>query len=335
MKRILISRFRDWRCRKIQETIKDEFEVITIDHEPSYLYGNDFKMSYRYKTAGSLFWKAQIKNIIEDHKITHAIIAQKLNDMAEATYEVCKEMGVKCIWGEVFFDDKLILDYNGLQYTPDNDIMRYADSWKGKEIDLPKTTRQPQPEGILSYAQLQEKYSLKGNEIVIIGQVPHDMALKHSLLGELNYDEFIKNVAENNPENEIIFKPHPQSNAYEMGLHRYKNIKIVKESLETYFNCFDDYVMFSSTVGLEALIRNKKVAVCGYGMVTNDKLSVLIKSLEDFKDIKNKLRQFKICEETKTRWLSFLTTRYAVDMNKPEFTHKLLLIAEEYYANGI
>jgi hypothetical protein len=330
--KLLISRIRDWRCELIQKNknIAKNFDLIVIDHskiEPQY----EKMFNARYVHTRPV--KEQIIRIIKKHKITHAIVAQKLHEIADATYEACIECGVKTIWTEAFFDNKLIFDYNGLQYTPNNDILKHANFHVLKKIALPKTTRQPQAQIILNKEQMTQKYRIKNDKVIVfMGQVMHDMSLKYHLdKKEATYDDFIRKVLQLNSETTFLFKPHPQEKIEKYNLRQYKNAIIINESIETLFSCYDKFVTFSSTTAFEGLIKNRKFAIGGYTLCPNVKLCYHLDGKDKIRNLYENLESFEIDPDIARKHISFITTKYAIDLRSKQLLNKLLLTEKEYY----
>lgn len=333
---LLVSRLRGFRVDKIKNNqyIKDYFcKVVGIDHNKPEDYLKYNIKYYRYgveKDAENL-----VKEVIDKEAITHCIIAQKLHTLADATYRACIAKGVKIIWSEVFFDDKLLYDYNGLQYTPDNDIVRFAEKHKGTKIELPRSTRQPQKDELINLEDFKTKYDLGDRDnLVLFGQVVWDMSLKNSICQGINtYEDFLKAVIELNPNTNIIIKPHPQCTAEKYKfVYDYKNVRVTEENINSFWNCFDRFITFSSTTSFEAVVRNKKIAVCGHTLVPSDSLVLQIKERAEFSNLYAKLGQFEIDPKQRNKHLSFLTTKYALAYNSKALLEKIILADKEFYA---
>jgi len=338
-KNLLISRLRAWRCKEIADNkyIKEFFDnVVGLDHDAVSTYEQVGLKGYRLNTqTNHNDWVETTKDAIIKEKITHCLIAQKLDIMAEATYQACVELGVKVIWAEAFFDDKLILDYTSLQYTFPNDISIYAKSHEGKLVEYPTKTRQPQKEQDLSKEEFYSKYNLNPNKpmIALIGQVTTDMAVKNSICAEVKtYEEFLRTVIESNKDTQIVFKPHPQSPVGKVKfITEYPNVTIADESLETYYNSFYCFVTFSSTVSFEALCKGKAVAICGHTLISNDKICLQLRKQEKFIGLYKRLSNLIIDVDFAEKWKSFITTKYAVSMKSEAFAQKLVMTEEEFY----
>ncbi len=340
--RLLISRLRAFRCEKIRDNLREHTgvgNVATIDNIGDLRsYTNDFLFSDFFKSKNPEMNTRRVTNIIDKYKITHALIAQALHPCAEATAEACRNLGVKFLWAEAFFDNKLILDYTGLQYLEENDISKWGRLHQGTNIELPQSTRQPQPND-LTLHQFKRKYKIAKKDldrcVVIIGQVVWDMALKKSKIAEkgIDYEQFLRNLVENNKDLIFLFKPHPQCPIERTPYMKfYDNVIIINESLETMFRCFDYYVAYSSTVIFEGMARGKKFLTAGYHLMSG--LTPQIENIWDFCNILDRIKSFNFNQEAITKRISFITTQYAIDMSKERFLEKITLKPEQFYKKG-
>ncbi len=272
-KNLLISRMRAYRCKKIADnpSISQNFNIYTVDHtslNDYRKYPNTFVESYIFPSVGNICRPTvdnqkrrelynYCKKILEKNCIDIVLNAQPLHPYNIAMIRACKDLGIKVINTETFCDDKWLFDYIGCQYTCPNEIFKFVNKIPISQnipIDLPKTTRQPQPSSITK-EQFFKKYKLNpnGQYIVFLGQLLWDMSIKKLVNPEIvDYIDYIHLVISSNPETTFIVKYHP---IYIMGNHKkemdfilkYSNVVIVNESLNTLFNIFDTFTSLFST----------------------------------------------------------------------------------------
>ncbi|MFA5015372.1 MAG: hypothetical protein WC549_07520, partial [Actinomycetota bacterium] len=346
---LLICRLRADRCYKIASNplIAENFNVVTIDHTSLDTYQKhhaSFKNFYKWKLLSesddALYDQAE--QVLKENNISIAIIAQKLFRYSTIMEEACKNNGVKVIWAEAFFDDKLVYDHTGLQYDCPNDIYKYVNKvhMGSNSIDLPKSTRENQPE-TLTKVEVFKKYSLDDAKkyIVILGQLLWDMSILKSVNKHIkSYDDYIDLIATNNPDTIFLFKHHPYY-TYNRSMvetskyaKEYANIIEINESLETLFGAFDCFTAFSSTTVLEGVIKNKKFATIGYHYCNNDKLVIQLRTNDKVKDLYTRIKDFRINEEVREKYLNFICNYYAVAYDSDKLYHKIVKDPEDYYS---
>jgi len=272
----------------------------------------------------------------------NVIIAQKLHSSSDFLEKICQEYGINYIWTEAFFDNRLLFDKIGLQYTPDNEIVRYIDKIKcSKKIRYPSNTRTPQ-EPFISKEELYQKYKLKQGMkyIVMFGQTVFDMSLKHSLFpGVSGFQEYVDLVVRSNPEVTFIYKDHPHYKTFfakrkeaDVGFIRdYSNVIEVDEHIDSLFNAFDYFTAFSSTTIFEGLVKGKKFATMGYHFCNDARLVHQMKEKVMVENLYEKLKAFCIDKETRRRYIYFVCNYYAIPLGSKQLVNKLELSPDEYY----
>jgi hypothetical protein len=144
---ILICRLKPWMAIKVAENLsRAGHGVHSIDHGQL----EEYKLSGAFKSCHLWKWvntpeielEEQFKNIVLSLKIDLVIIAQKLFLYSNIAEKVCKELGKKVVFTEFFFDDKLIFDDVGLQYTKENQSVGVCDL----PIEWPTSDRELQPD---------------------------------------------------------------------------------------------------------------------------------------------------------------------------------------------
>jgi len=329
--KLLISRLRASRCEQIAKALPEFSSVVTIDH-----CDNENYKAIEHKFSGCYFYQngtgraSHIREIIRKHGITHAIIAQKRNDMADDTFAVCVAEGVKCLWAERFFDDKLILDYSGLQYEPVNDMVLYEHMAQVGPVDHPKENREAQPDAKTN-DEIYEKYGR--DKVVIFGQLPRDKSIDNNTSG-LSYNRFLEEITVRNDPDDLLFKPHPLYANIPAAIDRAK-IQLCEENLYSLLCSYDAFVSFSSTTIFEAVMYGKKVITGGYHLCSGGQICVEATKSDDLYAIKRRLAGFTPCEDSRLSRMSFVTNYYAVSMNSSRLADKLIMRPEEFYGRRI
>lgn len=355
-KNLLISRIRAVRCEKLLNNpeIAKRFNIFTVDHTPLSNYEDKgFVKSYRFPSVGNVckpevdeYKEAEIyrfcTDIIRDNNIDIVINAQPLHPYNKILSEVCMVNGVDVLHYETFFDDKFVLDRIGGQYTIENEIEKYIDDIKiplFSKPDLPKSSREKQPD-ILSRDNVYQKYGLSYDKeyVVVFGQLLWDYSLKNTMNPQITDPvEFYTHLFELNPSTTFLFKIHPKisENHGDMQfLKKYKNVKIVNESLDTLFTAFDYFASFSSHCILEGLINHKKFATMGYHYCNNPKLVYQITQNKDFENIIEKLNFFEIDKNKLAKYLYFICNLYTIDSQSYKMVERLTSSSDEYFLKG-
>jgi hypothetical protein len=352
---MLICRVRAERAAKIAQNpyIRDNFNVFTVDHDTvtSYLeHTGVFARCYTYPALDnptlSLYSERQEKNtrqmideILDSHKIELVINAQRLHPYANWMDEACKERGIRRIYAESFFDERMIFDWTGLQYDFPNDISRFIDLVPASESPvLPYGTRENQPPFISKKALL-EKYGTteKTKTIVVLGQLLWDMSIKKAPFPCTGgYVEWLASIFNLNPDTMFLFKMHPRYRrviSEEMEfLMSFPNVQLIEESLDSLFEAYDFFLAYSSTTIFEGLIKNKVFATGGYHLCGNDFITYQIKNNRQKEDLHTKMRAFSIDPDVRHRYLSFICNYYAVPLGSKRLYDKLTLDPHDYYS---
>ncbi len=259
----------------------------------------------------------QFRKIIVSQKIELVIIAQKLFLYSNVAEKICSELNIKVIFTEFFFDNKLLFDDIGLQYTKNNQSIGESDL----PIDWPKNDREPQP-ATISLIDITARYNLSTDKIVVIyGQVLWDMSLIESP-EKITYDEYVDGLCRNNPDIIFLFKPHPKDawGTPNSIKYSYPNLIRVNESLRTLFQ-FKAHTAYSSTVIFEGISRGLHFASVGYHLLQNHTYRI---TRDGFRDIYNKILSFNPDIEMIRRNASYITNIYAMPMSDPELSDRLI-----------
>ncbi|MFA5715727.1 MAG: hypothetical protein WC998_08300 [Candidatus Paceibacterota bacterium] len=323
---ILICRLRNnsmpWLARDVAINLTAQgHNVHSIDsgHLDEYRGSGVFKSCHLWKwlDAPQIELENQFRDIVLKHKIELVIITQKLFLWSNVAEKICKELGIRVVFTEYFFDDKLIFDDIGLQYTKDNQSIGVCEL----PIDWPKKDREPQPAD-KSAADIITRHNLSDKKIVVIyGQVLWDMSLVESPEG-ITYDEYMDGLCFNNPDTTFLFKPHPKDTFGKNNSRKYKypNMIRVKESLNTLFQ-FPAHTAYSSTVIFEGVTKGLRFASAGYHLLQDHTYKI---KRDGFEDIYNKIIAYKLDMELVKKNASYLTNIYAMPMSDPMLADRLI-----------
>jgi hypothetical protein len=317
---ILICRLQPWMGIEVARNLSQAgHNVHNIDHGwlDEYKRSGVFKSCHlwQHKEIPQKALEKQFKDIIRIHKIELVIITQKLYLYSNIAEKVCAELNIKVIFTEYFFDDKLIFDDMGLQYTKNTQSIGEC----SLPIDWPRKDREGQPSDMAKVDMLVKYNVPKDSKVVIIyGQVPWDMSLIESP-ESITYDEYIEGLCKNNPDTIFLFKPHPKSKTSSNKYH-YPNMKKINESLRTLFQ-FSAHTAYSSTVIFEGVSRGLHFASVGYHLLQNHTHKITSGS---FKDIYNKIINYQPDMDKVRLNTSYITNIYTMPMSDSGLADRLI-----------
>jgi hypothetical protein len=320
---ILICRLQPWQAIGLAKNLKAMGQrVHSIDHGQIEVYraSGEFKSchTWGHVEMPEEYLKDQFRGIIKEHGIELVIIAQKLFKYSNAAESVCQELGIKHLFTEYFFDNKLIFDDRGLQYTRVNQSIGKCDL----PIDFPLADREEQPDD-LSLEDLRARYNIReGQKVVVIyGQVLWDMSLIESQSG-MTYDEYMEGLCNSNPDTTFLFKPHPKDHygVNNTSKYRFPNMKRANESLRTLFQ-LPAHTAFSSTVIFEGVMQGKSFASVGYHLLQHHTHRL---ERGGFGDIYEKIVAYRPDMEAVSKAVSYITNIYALPMSDPFVCRRLM-----------
>lgn len=106
--------------------------------------------------------------------------------------------------------------------------------------------------------------------VAVLGQVDGDASIKYGNVNKITSEEMLLLAKEENPEAEIIYRPHPEVfKGYQKSKLKKKKIESIAtlsspdEDIIEFLDRVDHVYTITSLTGLEALIRGKKVTVMG------------------------------------------------------------------------
>jgi hypothetical protein len=317
---ILICRLQPWMAIEVAKNLSQiGHNVHNIDHGrlDEYKRSGVFKSCYlwKHRETPQKELEEQFRDIILRHKIELVIIAQKLFLYSNIAEKICAELKIKTVFTEYFFDNKLIFDDIGLQYTKDTQSIGECNL----PVDWPCKDRERQPSD-MAKADMLDKYAIPVDSkiVIIYGQVPWDMSLVESPEG-MTYDEYIDGLCRNNPDTIFLFKPHPKSGS-SSNKYCYPNMKRINESLRTLFQ-LPAHTAYSSTVIFEGVSRGLSFASVGYHLLQHYTYKI---TRRGFTDIYNKIVSYRPDIEGIRRSASYITNVYAMSMSDPGLADRLI-----------
>lgn len=283
---------------------------------------------YRHNVAPGCSDQAyrELLRLFSAYKIRYALVAQKLIWYSDLVEKACLELGIQLVWCECFFDDRIILDRVGLQYCKENEIHFESVVKPAPLLPLTGRTRQAQP-AALTTEELMAKLQIPvpGEPVVVLGQVPQDMALKE--YPGLSYVDWLDALFRNNLSTYFLFKHHPLMKT--PGIERYSNVQVIDENIETLWNSFQLFAAFSSTTIFEGMTRGKKFVTGGYHLCSGLTLEVLIASQAS--KLVEQLHAYQLPREAWLRRQMFLCNYYAIPMSSSRLWERITTSSEQFF----
>lgn len=250
-----------------------------------------------------------------------------------------KDLGIKYMFFEAFLGDNKVFDRAGFHYSPDNEIKRYVDKVKMRNIAIPDYTKIKQPEKI-GRREFFKKYEIpeEGKYIVILGQELGDKSLLHSKNKDVkDYRDYIHCIVTSNPDVCFLFKPHPAYYTIKKHLqndmdfiNQYQNIKFINENIHSLFEIFDKFTAFSSTTIFEGLMRGRKFATVGHHFCDDSRVVLEMTDRNSFDNLYEKLEVFTIDEDARKKYMNFLLNYYSINLDSPRVVDRIEKTSNEY-----
>lgn len=245
----------------------------------------------KFEDAKFVFNKNRLKHYKDNLVATWGI--EGFNDLLDLEHKCFIEDGfVRSVGLGSNIEDpiSLVVDSGGMYFNPEvcsdlenilnNEVFTNYELKKGREaIELLLNNRITKYNIGLSDENLKNiRESNKDSKIILVaGQVESDASIKYgSRKVKTNY-ALLDKVSESNNDSIIIYKPHPDvlsgnrkggnpEKEIEVLKNKYPNVKYYIETKANILDCFevaDEVHVITSTAGLEAILRNKKVFTYG------------------------------------------------------------------------
>ncbi|WP_448546850.1 capsular polysaccharide export protein, LipB/KpsS family [Thalassotalea fusca] len=156
--------------------------------------------------------------------------------------------------------------YNTYDFKADQKLLKEAEKCLKLLIELKISKYNPprtKVKGISQNLQLIRR-------VAVLGQVDGDASIKYGNPNGWTSEELIKLAAFENPDCEIIYRPHPEvyrgfqkSSFQAKKVEKYARIAVPDEDIIDFIDSVDHVYTISSLTGFEALIRGKKVTTVG------------------------------------------------------------------------
>lgn len=164
-----------------------------------------------------------------------------------------------------YFDTTRPNDLTDLIANFDFEQDSYDDQWAQQMLDyyvshrVSKYNHQP-------YVDVAPIYGIKDKKrVLVLGQVPHDDSLKYGGGESITLIDVVNKAIEDNPEAQIIIKPHPMTlDDCISSLHNLNCLILTQDiHLVDALQSIDHVYTITSLGGFEALLRGKEVTVLG------------------------------------------------------------------------
>jgi capsule polysaccharide export protein KpsC/LpsZ len=162
--------------------------------------------------------------------------------------------------------------------------------------------------------------------IVVLGQVPHDMALVET--PGLKYNDWLDAMFRNNLDTFFLFKHHPLAKTT-LPLENYSNVMVINENIASLWAAFDHFAAYSSTTIFEGMDRGKKFATGGYHFCSG--LTLQINTADGMKNLMEQLRAYEIPEEAWMRRQTFMCNHYSVPMSSPRLWDRMTMPSQKFF----
>jgi hypothetical protein len=262
--------------------------------------------------------KALCSALADSCRVTHAIICQPLLWYSTAAAEALRACGVRVFWTEGYFD-RMILDEIGVQYTADNELVRFGHLAQPAPMPLRLSTRYAQPAAVAPEV-LRRRYGPEA--MPIFGQVADDMALR-DMSGGMSYEQWLRALIESNPQTHLLFKHHPLKRT---ELPSAPNVTVVNEHVHALFAAYQEAAAYSSTVILEGVARGVRFATGGHHFMAG--LTLRIGAPSDAAGVLRRLQRARPSRYLIELRLAFIENRYTVRFDEERALARLICAPE-------
>lgn len=308
----------------INDSLSKKFYEIDLKYKDKKFFKEIYKLYVYFITPFIVAWG--IKLI----KKSEAIVIWNGQRFPEnLIMNIAKYFKKKTIFFEVgFFPNTTVIDPKGVNFY--NSVVRDINFYKNypiKEETLPKSInkRNHLIKRKLEYIELPKKYIFVPFQTSFDTQIVYNSPWIKSM--PMLFD-IIEQIA-NKTKTIFLFKEHPHERdfTYEELHKRAENNPFIKfaNANETYelIKKSEAIITINSTVGLEALLMNKKVIVLGNAFYALDKITKKASNIDELEDIIKNLDKWKVESDLMKRFLSYLINEYLVkgSWTKPNKIH--------------
>lgn len=269
------------------------------------------------------------EQVIKDIKPDLILCWHGSNPWSRMIYCKAKKFSIPFMFCETsFFPNSYILDPYGMHFFPginmvdrcwdevreqplDNaDASRlheYIESWKTKRASKYHQTCNPDEMSMLNDLVAEKKKIL-----FYPGQVPCDASVITGLDLFESYDNIIRFLRDNLPDDWLlVHKVHPYNERNKLETGRNGNTLIVKEiNIHDLFSIADAVFVHSSTVGLEALLMEKRVISSGRPIYGRDGFTAELNTNDDLQSILDSPDLQPAKRTLLDRFLNFIIFKY-------------------------
>ena len=308
----------------IKNAIQKKIYEINLKYKNRVFFKSFYKLYIYFITPFIVSWTIKI---IKNSRAIAIWNGQRFPE--NLIMDIAKHFNKKTIYFEVgFFPNTTVVDPKGVNFF--NSVPRDINFYKNypiKEETFPKkiNKRNHLIKRKLEYIKLPEKYIFVPFQTSFDTQIVYNSPWIKSMPMLFEIIEQIANKTHIN----FILKEHPHERdfTYEELHKRAKNNPFIKfananETDELIKNA-EAIITINSTVGLEALLMNKKVIVLGNAFYALDKITKKARNISELEQIIKNLDKWNIEEDLIKRFLSYLINEYLVKgtWNNPTKEH--------------
>ena len=310
---ILFFQYKRRLSSSIQNAIQKKIYEINLKYKNRIFFKNFYKLYVYFITPFIVSWAIKI---IKKSRAIAIWNGQRFPE--NLIMDIAKYFNKKIIYFEVgFFPNTIVIDPKGVNFF--NSVPRNINFYKNysiKEETFPRkiNKREHLIKRKLEYIKLPEKYIFVPFQTSFDTQIVYNSPWIKSMPMLFEIIEQIANKTHIN----FILKEHPHERdfTYEELHKRAENNPFIKfangnETNELIKNA-EAIITINSTVGLEALLMNKRVIVLGNAFYALDKITKKATNISELEQIIKNLDKWNIEEDLIKRFLSYLINEYLV-----------------------
>ena len=297
----------------INNSIEKKFYEIDFKYKNKKLFKQIYKLYVYFVTPFIVAWGIKLIKKSEAIAIWNG---QRFPE--NLIMDIAKYFEKKRIFFEVgFFPNTTVIDPQGVNFH--NSVIRDINFYKNypiKEDTFPKSInkRNHLIKRKLEYVELPKKYIFVPFQTSFDTQIVYNSPWIKSM--PMLFD-IIEQIA-NKTKTTFIFKEHPHERdfTYEELHKRTENNPFIKfanaNETSELIKKSEAIITINSTVGLEALLMNKKVIVLGNAFYALDKITKKASNIDELEDIIKNLDKWEVDIDLIKRFLSYLINEYLV-----------------------